>query len=263
MKITIVGGDERLIKAKKVLSENGFEVDSIGLLDNDNGNADNSDILLFSVPTTRDKINAFAPKTDKKIPLAQFSKYNKKLFLTANYIFDGKRNIDYCKNDYYAILNAIPTAEGAISYAIENTKHTLWKSKILVIGFGRTGKILAERLKSFKCDLTVSARKERDFALLSAMDIKFVNSNHLDEIPLPYDIIFNTVDAGIFDNNLINMKDKLFIDLSSYGGFDTALAEKYGIKYKKLPSIPGKIAPDTAGEILAETVINLIKGEMI
>lgn len=262
-KITIIGGDKRLRIAKKRLEAAGFYVDSIGLFEKDDGNPENSDVLLFPVPTTKDNATVFCPLTNRVIKLSEFDEYNDKLFLTANYTFKDKLCIDYCKNDSYALLNAIPTAEGAISFAIENTEKTLFSSKVLVIGYGRTGKVLADRLKALGCDITVSARKQRDFALIKANGMKHRHSEYLDSENLDYDIIFNTVDFFVIDKNLDTLKSALLIDLSSRGGFDLDKAKRLGIPSVKLPGIPGKTAPVSAGEILADTVINLIKGEGI
>jgi len=262
-KITIIGGDRRLRIAKEELENNGFLVDTIGLFEKDDGNIENSDVLLFPVPTTRDKITVFCPLTDRIIKLEDFENINDKLVLTANYSFQKTECIDYCKTDSYSLLNAVPTAEGAISFAIENTPFTLWKSRVLVIGYGRTGKILADRLKSLGADVTVSARKQRDFALLDALNIDYCNTLLLDSIPLDFDIIFNTIDFVYINKNLKNLKNCLIVDLSSKGGFDFEKAKALGIVCRKLPSIPGKCAPKTAGEILAKTAINLIEGEKI
>ena len=46
-------------------------------------------------------------------------------------------------NEELTILNAIPTAEGAIQIAMEKSLKTVHGSKCLVLGFGRIGKILA------------------------------------------------------------------------------------------------------------------------
>lgn len=262
-KITIIGGDKRLIKAKSLLEEKGYIVDSIGLCENDDGNAETSDILLFPVPTTKDGELVYCPNTNRKIYLKDFFKYDNKLFLTARYKFLKKRSIDYCEYDYYSVLNAVPTAEGAIAYAINKTDFTLFKSRVLVIGYGRTGKVLTERLSGFKCDLTVSARKESDFAQIEALNYKYIHTYDLidGENTPNFDIIFNTVDIFTYNVSPEKLRNTLFIDLSSSGGIKADLIEKYEINYHKLPALPGKTAPDTAGEILARTVMNIIKGE--
>jgi len=262
-KITIIGGDRRLRITKERLQNEGYIVDTLGLYEKDCGNPENSDVLLFPVPTTKDGKTVFCPLTDRVLKLSDFDEFNGKLFLCANYKFEGKNCIDYCSTDSYSLLNAVPTAEGAISFAIENTPFTLWNSRVLVIGYGRTGKILAERLKSFKCDLTVSARKDADFSLLEANGINYCHTGKLDSTPLNYDIIFNTIDFHAIKENLMALKNTLLIDLSSKGGFDFERAKDLGISWHKLPGIPGKTAPQTAGEILAKTVISLLRGEKI
>ena len=98
----------------------------------------------------------------------------------------------------------MPTAEGAIKLAIENTDCTLWKSRVLVIGNGRVGKILAERLKALGAYVTVSARKPADFGLLSALGFDYINTEHLNLKPIDYNIVFNTVDAKVIDDKSFN-----------------------------------------------------------
>lgn len=44
------------------------------------------------------------------------------------------------------IMNAVPTAEGAIQIAMEQTDVTLHGLPVLVIGHGRIGSLLARRL---------------------------------------------------------------------------------------------------------------------
>jgi len=177
-------------------------------------------------------------------------------------MFEGKNCIDYGKDDAYCLLNAIPTAEGAIKLAIENTPFTLWGSRVLVIGCGRTGKILADRLKNIGCRVTVSARKQSDFALISAAGCR---CEYTADIPksLNYDIIFNTVDVKVIpDDAFKECTASLIIDLSSKGGFDISAAQRCGITAIKAPGLPGKTAPETAGKILAKTVKEIIESKI-
>ncbi len=259
-KICIVGGDSRLRTAKHILENQNFFVDSLGLYPEDKGNIELSDILLLPVPTTKDGKTVFAPLTDRKILLSEIAeKCNNQLILCCNYKFENKHSVDYNTLDSYALLNAVPTAEGAIKIAMENTPYTLWKSKVLVIGYGRVGKILANRLKNLGCFVTVSARNPKDFALLDALGFNYINTESLNKNYLDYNIIFNTVDFEVLnDNTLKNCPCNLIIDLSSKGGFDLNFAKALGINAIKPPGLPGIVAPETAGKILAKTVTELI-----
>lgn len=259
-KITVIGGDARLKTACKILSDAGFSVDTFGLYDADNGRMEDADVLLLPVPTTRDSETVFAPLSGRKIRLDEVAqRAGDRLILTCNYLFDGKNCVDYGKLDSYSLLNAIPTAEGAIKLAVENTDFTLWRSRVLVIGYGRTGKILADRLKAMGCFVTVAARRQSDLCLCNALGFETTVTGRLNETPLDYDIIFNTVDVEVIsEQSLDRCNAKLMLDLSSKGGFNLSAAKRCGIRALKAPGLPGIIAPRTAGEILAGTVKEII-----
>ena len=259
-KITIIGGDDRFKKIKKGLENNGFTVDTLGLFEEDFADIKSSDILLLPVPTTRDNKTVFAPLTDKKILLNDIEKLSLgKQVLGCNYKLKAENYIDYGALNSYAILNAVPTAEGAIKIAIENTPFTIWNSKILVIGYGRVGKILADRLKALGANVTVSARKDSDFATLNALGFNYINTNELNSNKLCFNIIFNTVDFEVLSpKSLENTTATLLVDLSSKGGFDLEFAKLKGITAIKAPSLPAIYSIDTAAEILLYTVLSLI-----
>ena len=260
-KISIIGGDGRLKILKNSLKSQGYQVDTLGLYQDDNGDITTSNIIILPVPTTKDSINVFTPLTNKKIPLFEIEKTvtPEQLILSCNYTFENKKCIDYGALDSYALLNAIPTAEGAIEIAIENTPFTLWNSTALVIGYGRVGKILADRLKKLGCDVTVTARKPSDLALAEAFGFKYINTEHLNLKKLNYNLILNTVDVKVInDETFKKIKCDLIIELSTFGGFNPEAAAKYGIKTIKAPGLPGKVAPQTAAEILCKTVNHII-----
>ncbi|MCQ2441246.1 MAG: hypothetical protein MJ076_05070 [Clostridia bacterium] len=255
----LIGGDERTLEVYKTLKSLNYCVDTLGLTSNDNGDITKADICIFPVPTTKDGVTVFCPLTQKQIPLSiiEFAKPDAKI-ICGRYTFKERPSTDVCELDSYALLNAVPTAEGAIMKAIELTPFTLWKSKVLVIGYGRVGKVLCDRLAGLKCDVTVSARKTKDFAMLDALGIKHIKTSDVFSKSQNFDIIFNTIDVPLFTENLENLKNVFLIDLSSKGCIDFKLAENLKITAVKLPAIPGKIAPVTAGKILAITVLELI-----
>lgn len=260
-KITIIGGDRRLQILKNSLTEMGYLVDSLGLEKDDTADIKTSSFIVLPVPTTKDGKNVFTPFSEKSIPLSYIAEQTTRdqLILCCNYLFENKLCVDYGSLDSYALLNAVPTAEGAIKIAIENTPYTLWKSRVLVIGYGRVGKILSDRLKNMGCDVTVSARKPADFAMLDALGFKTTHTAHLNDKPLEYDIVFNTVDVKVIDDKTFkNSPARLIVDLSSSGGFNPIAAEENGIKAIKAPGLPGKVAPETAADILCGTITHII-----
>ena len=167
--------------------------------------------------------------------------------------------IDYAANDAFAIRNAVPTAEAAISLIIDNTPFTIQGSKCLVTGFGRVGKAIAKRLGYLGADVICCLRNLSQIAQAESEGFKVVRYDNYEKFR--YDIIINTVPALIFDEQkLINISPELIIDLASLpGGCDFEAAKKLNIKAIHALSLPGKTAPLTAAKIITETIIDLLK----
>ena len=260
MNILFLGGDKRMITAYDTLKEK-HNVSSLGLFEGDTGDVKHADILLFPVPTTRDKLFVNAPLTNRKIPL-DIVKSAKRgtLILSCGYDFSRYPQIDYGALDSFCIKNAVSTAEGAIAFAIDKTDFTLFGSKILIIGFGRVGKALLSRLSGFYADICVSARSEKDFAVLESIGQKTINTADVCTAADQFDIIFNTVDLPLFPDDFVFSGTYLF-DLSTKGcisDYDKAQGKTF-----KLPGIPGKTAAVSAGKIIAETVEQIINAESL
>ena len=79
------------------------------------------------------------------------------IIISCNYSNENYNVVDINKREDFAFLNAIPTAEAAIILAVEHLGATIYKTKCLVCGFGRIGKMLATRLKSLSAHVGVSA----------------------------------------------------------------------------------------------------------
>ncbi|HWI51450.1 MAG TPA: dipicolinic acid synthetase subunit A [Symbiobacteriaceae bacterium] len=166
--------------------------------------------------------------------------------------------IEYREADEFAIWNAIPSAEGAIQMAMEATPFTIFGSRSLVLGFGRTGKAIALLLKGLFSEVTVAARKELDFARIWAAGYRYVPWDRLAASVAESDIIFNSVPAMVLPRELLQHAPAhcTIIDVASApGGTDFAAAQEMGLTAKLAPGLPGIVAPVTAGKIIAELII--------
>lgn len=166
------------------------------------------------------------------------------------------------------IVNAIPTAEGAIQYAMQNSEITLNDSKCLILGFGRCGKILAHKLKGIGAKVYVEARSTQDLAYISAYDYVPVPLSELKKHLWKFDFIFNTIPVIILTPEYIDLfsKEAVYIELaSSPGGIDKSYSQQVGTHYVPAPSLPGKVAPMTAASILYQglQLIMLKQGEKL
>lgn len=155
---------------------------------------------------------------------------------------------------------AIPTAEGAVQIAMEELATTIFGLNILVIGYGRISKVLSRLLKSMGANVTVSARKFSDLAWIEANGYQPAHTNDLSGAIEKSQLIINTVPASILNEDLLSKVQKgcLLIDLASKpGGIDFSTANRLGLKTIWALSLPGKVAPITAGKIIFDTMQNI------
>ena len=163
--------------------------------------------------------------------------------------------------DEVAILNSIPTAEGAIALAMQHTTITIHGANTLVLGFGRCGKTLARTLDALGARVTEAARRPADLARVREMGLQPVHMGELQEAVAGVEIVFNTIPAMILSAAVLSQmaKDCVIIDIASKpGGTDFRYAERRGMTAILAPSLPGFVAPKTAGRIIADSVCRIL-----
>ncbi len=164
--------------------------------------------------------------------------------------------INYANSAYFKARNALPTAEGALAIAMQNTDYTISGSCVTVVGYGNIGKVLSDRLIALGANVTVIARREESQAEAENRGALAFGFEKLENIKS--DIIFSTVPHLVITDSVIKTLDKstLIIDLASRpGSVDIDSAERYGISTITALGLPGKVAPKSAGEILKRTIL--------
>ncbi len=171
--------------------------------------------------------------------------------------------IEVGDKDEVAILNSIPTAEGAIALAIENTPFTLDATPVLILGFGRCGKTLTRRLTGLNAEVTVVTRSLADRARVREMGGFSMSMDELRTENLQkYRVVFNTVPQKVLDKEIIGKLSltSVIIDIASgEGGTDFEAANKRKLNAILAKGLPGKYAPETSGNILSRVYPKLIK----
>ena len=174
----------------------------------------------------------------------------------------GLTLLDYYDREELQAANAVPTAEGAIALALELTDRTLCGSRCLVMGFGRIGKVLSDRLRALGAEVAVSARKYADLAWVRAMGCAPCRTDALSGALGDYDLIFNTVPALVLDQRLLaeTREDCVILDLASApGGVDFDAAARLGRRAQAAPGLPGKTAPRSAAAAVRESIYHLLE----
>ena len=285
MKISVIGGDLRLSNLAEMLAIDTNEVSVFGMenvneiMDNKDiikcntleEAVDNSEIIIGSIPFMKNNEEVYATFSDKNIKLDDLvnRKCKNKTFIAGSISNNAREKleesygkvIDIMKEEELVVLNTIATAEGAIDVAIQNTDTTIHGSSVLILGFGRVAKEVANKFHGLLAKVTCAARKNTDLAWIKAMGYKGVNINDLGEDLKEYDIIINTVPHMIIDKEEMQYmkKNVLLIDLaSSPGGINTEDAQKLNLKFVWALALPGKIAPITSAEFIKQTIYNII-----
>ena len=170
---------------------------------------------------------------------------------------EGILYFDYYKDECYALRNAYLTAEGGIKLAMDTLDISVKSAKVIVLGFGRIGKALASMLSGLGNIPTVYARRAEARVLAEEMGYDVTETLDLSG----FDVVFNTVPERIISNEtLLELPDRrILIELaSSPGGFDAEIAAQCAHMVIDGRALPGKYAPQSAGEILAETVYGIL-----
>ena len=281
--VGVIGGDKRMLYCAKAFLNDGLKV-TLGGFDKIKSEGELeitspleaalcSEFIVLPLPCVKGgKLNAPLNRSDVYIDDGLVTAMSgKKIFCGMKYgLFElaPKLNTclvyDYSTREEFAVRNAVSTAEGALEIAMREFEGTISGARVLVCGFGRIGKVLCSVLSSLNADVTVSARKRSDLEWISINGAKAVSTFRLSE-ENPFDIIFNTIPALVLDgNSLIKVRDDaLIIDLASKpGGVDFDLAKELGKKVIWALSLPGRVAPVTAGIIIKDTITNMIAEEV-
>ncbi len=281
----VLGGDLRNVKLAGMLADDGNRVYSFGqdrsdeILDDGRIEKctslktamEKAQVIIGPVPFSSNEDFINAPFAHDKIMIDDLMKTNKgKIFISGS-IKDNLRKqldekymevIDIMKRDDLAILNTIATAEGTIEVAIKNTDKILQGSRVLILGFGRVGKIVANKFSKMSAIVTCAARKVSDLAWIKAYGYNSLNINDMLYDLKEFDIIINTVPQTILRERELKHIDAeaLIIDLaSSPGGIDGKIAKSMGLNFIWALALPGRIAPSSSAKFIKDTVYTILE----
>ena len=159
-------------------------------------------------------------------------------------------------------LNAVPTAEGCLQLLLRLRQYTVWESEFLVLGYGRIGAAVAQRLLALGGRVTVAARRAEQLAYARCAGCGTVPLARVEQILPRQTTLINTIPAPILPRSRLALlpPGALVLDLASLpGGTDFTAAHELGLQAEHALALPGKCAPKTAGLLIGQTVLALLQ----
>ena len=289
-KFLILGGDRRQAVIARCLislghdvrifglSEMAHEVSGAEIVSQPEKAVAGCDVVLLPLPVTRDGItlNLLSQENNCSLKLSEilsFTAKNSNAVILGGLIPKkmedeseniGVKVIDYYKSESLQQKNALPSAEGAIMIAMENTDKVIEGMPVLVTGYGRIAYILADKLKKLGANVSVAARRDEVLCEIAMKGYKVVRSSDykmLRSAVIENEVIFNTVPSVIFVPSILEgiAKKPLYIEIaSSPGGIDMSSARDMGYRIISAPSLPGRYSPTSAGEYIFESVRDIL-----
>lgn len=280
----VIGGDMRQQYLSRLLEAEGHTVytwgfDKVAPQEISLHQAVTADVVILPLPVSQDGAGLYLPLSEETLPLEELWSLLKggaqlicggqiKAAVADGAATQGIQLQDYYDREEVQVANAVPTAEGAIYEAMRATDRTLHGAKALVIGYGRIGKLLAQRLSALGVHVTVSARKYSDMAWIEAMGYEVLHTGRLEGHLAAFDLIFNTVPTPVLYRGLLEELQLTcaIIDLASPpGGVDFDAAGELGRKTIWARGLPGKVAPATAAAAVCDAIHHILeeRGEPI
>lgn len=286
---SILGGDRRQTVVAEHLLSLGHEVRIYGIPDSSVTGAEacfglkkaveGSDIVLLPLPASRDgkNLNVGTMRDSNDITLNEIvdccSQNGNCLILGGMLQHDfcqyaskkGIETVDFYLDESLQKKNALPSAEGAIMVAMQNTDRVFCGMNILICGYGRIGRIIAKKARLLGADVTVAARRDEvlcEVAMDGYTAVRFSEQDTFAEAINSSDVVFNTVPCNVINRSVLRTIKNLplYIEIASFpGGIDASTARDIGMRVVYAPSLPGKYAPASAGEYIYETIIDLLK----
>ena len=286
--VAIIGGDDRYLELiKKLIVKPNYQLQLIGYdqinqgflgvqyTDLDEVSPENIDVVILPITGVEKDGLVKSTFSNQSIYLSDdwFDRLNKKAMIFSGistpYLEEKLRSNDrlfipLMERDDVAIYNSVPTAEGTILLALQQMKITLQDANVIVLGLGRVGLTVADRMSKLNANVSVGVRKTRDIAKAETLGFSGFHLDQLNAYIKKCHLLVNTIPVMMLDKKELNdfSADAIIIDLASKpGGVNFTHAKKRGLTAIHALGLPAKVAQKTAGDILAKVIDQLITEE--
>lgn len=277
MKYLIAGGDERSVHLARSLAAEGNEVLCLALdaapLDAPVRKidvAERADCVILPLPAETGRLGALnAPYAAEPVSaqallralpegsLVCGGKLGERLRETASGC--RLRCFDYLLRPEFTVGNAAITAEAAVYILMRESAGTLSGSGVLVVGYGRIGRLLAAKLGALGARVSVLSRNPEARAMAEAAGFCAIAPGEALGQP---QMLVNTAPGAVLTAAQLGALDRrcFILELASPPyGMDPAQTQRMGFRYCAAPGLPGKYAPAAAAMLIKNAVNNILK----
>ena len=173
------------------------------------------------------------------------------------------RVADLFADEGLLVENAALTAEGAIAAAMSASETAIAELRCLVIGWGRIGRALTERLVALGAKATVASRSESGRNRAVERGAEAVPTGEIGRVFSDCDLVFNTAPGPVLSGSVLERAapDALLIDLASPPyGIDLATAWSLGLRAWREPALPGRYCPRSAARVILRAMDRAERG---
>ena len=166
---------------------------------------------------------------------------------------------DLMKEEKVAQKNACITAEATVAEILKYSDYSICGQKIIVCGYGRCGKCVADLLAVMGAKVTVLARSAKARRAARCDGHEAVDFSYGPEEVYGAHTIVNTVPAQVIREPMIQEmhRDTVIIDIASRpGGVDLVAAERREIKVVAALGLPGLYTTKSSAKVFADAIID-------
>lgn len=277
--ITILGGDMRQCYAAQYLHSLGWNVTCCrtpdfpyksGIIQADSltDALEHCRMILAPTPLTRDKKNLYQAETNAMpCPLDDLwdlltsnhrlavcnlpEKYRKTL------VNSGCEILDFGNDAFFQNQNAALTAEGVLAEVIRCTPFALSSVNILLLGYGFCGAAISKLFLPMCGNIYLIEQDMKKQENARQQGLSPICADDFPHILPECRLVINTVPAPILDTAQLaqlHSSCHIFDIASSPFGFPADITAQCLLPHFRLPGIPGRFSPVTAGEMIGRTI---------
>ena len=277
--IAIIGGDLRQCYAAEYFRTLGWQVvcwhtpdfpfhSEIRIASHLDDALQYSRLILAPAPLTRDADNLVQSETiHTPCPLnSLWSKLTETQIFAALSLDDTQQQIlrekncrvlAYGASSLFMNENALLTAEGLLSEVIRCTPFSLSSANILLLGYGRCGFAIGKLFSPLCQSIYLVEKDGKKQNLAKNNGLLSVTAEDLSQILPRCQILINTIPASVLEPSMLRLLHHschIFDIASAPYGFPADTTRNYLLPYYRLPGIPGRFSPITAGELIGKTI---------